>query len=171
MDYIASTYQNCKDRKLMSSMSSSTITPEILVAYSQCPRKAFLLLCTDEQGTPHEYLRILEQQKRLNQVNYLHTFNASKQVSLEVSSHLVSDLHNEGDLVIKATLRAEGFEAYCDVLTRVKKSSSSGDKSYEPTIVVGTHSINKEQKLELLFAGYVLGKIQGRVPEHGKIIG
>src|SRR5438132_8197161 len=93
MDYIASTYQNCKDRKLMSSMSSSTITPEILVAYSQCPRKAFLLLCTDERGMPHEYLRILEQQKRLNQVNYLHTLNMLKQPSLEVQSHIINDLN------------------------------------------------------------------------------
>lgn len=75
----------------MSSMSSSTITPEILVAYSQCPRKAFLLLCTDERGMPHEYLRILEQQKRLNQVNYLHTLNMLKQPSLEVQSHIIND--------------------------------------------------------------------------------
>jgi len=75
----------------MSSMSSSTITPEILVAYSQCPRKAFLLLCTDERGMPHEYLRILEQQKRLNQVNYLHTLNMLKQPSLDVQSPIIID--------------------------------------------------------------------------------
>ena len=134
-------------------MRNSTITAEILVAYSQCPRKAFLLLCTDEQGTPHEYVRILEQQKRLNQNNYLHTLNAIKQPFLEVPPHLIHDLNNQGDLVIKATLKTEGLEAYCDVLTRVESSSSLGDYSYEPAIVVGTHSITKEQKLEILFAG------------------
>jgi hypothetical protein len=74
------------------------------------------------------------------------------------------------NLIIKATLKSEGLEVYCNVLTRVESSSSSHGSSYEPTIVVGTHSINKEQKLELLFAGYVLGKIQGQVPEHGKVI-
>lgn len=113
----------------------NTITSEILVAYSQCPRKAFLLLSTDEPGIPHEYMRILEQQKILNQINYMH---ALKQTSLEEKSHLVTDLNNEGDLIIKATLKAEGLEAYCDVLTQVESSSSSHDSSYEPTLVVGT---------------------------------
>jgi hypothetical protein len=35
------------------------ITPEIVVAYSQCPRKAYNLLFTDKQGIPHEYMAIL----------------------------------------------------------------------------------------------------------------
>ncbi|TMD94444.1 MAG: hypothetical protein E6I79_02480 [Chloroflexi bacterium] len=41
----------------------------------------------------YEYLRILEQQKRLNQVNYLHTLNMLKQPSLEVQSHITNDLN------------------------------------------------------------------------------
>ena len=148
-------------------MPKSRITSETVIAYSQCPQKAFLLLCTDEQGTPHEYMRILEQQKELNRINYIRVL---KQPSPEVPSHIVSDLAHEGDLVIKAMLGSEDLEAYCDVLTRVESSSSLGAYSYEPAICVGTHSITKEQKLELLFAGYVLGKIQGKIPEHGKII-
>ncbi len=120
------------------------ITSEIVVAYSQCPQKAFLLLCTDEQGIPHEYMRMLEQQKQCNQINYLH---ALTQTSLEEKTQIVTDLTEAGNLIIKATLKSEGLEAYCDVLTRVESSSSSHGSSYEPTIVVGTHSINKEQKL------------------------
>src|SRR5437588_3004785 len=153
-------------------MLNSRITSETIVAYSQCPQKAFLLLCTNEQGTPHEYMHILEKQKELNQINYIRgALNAFKKPSLEVQLHIVNDLNNEGDLVIKATLRAEDLEAYCDVLTWVESSSSLGTYSYEPAICVGTYSINKEQKLELLFAGYVLGKVQGKFPEHGKLIG
>ncbi len=152
-------------------MHKSRITSEIVVAHSQCPQKAFLLLCTDGQGTPHEYMHMLEQQKERNQMNYIRALKALKQPSLEVPSHSVRDLTHEEDLVIKATLRVEDLEAYCDVLTRVESSSSLGTYSYEPTMCVGTHSITKEQKLELLFAGYVLGKVQGKVPEHGKLIG
>jgi hypothetical protein len=37
-----------------------TITSEVVVAYAQCPRKAYLLLFNPEQGVPHEYVRILE---------------------------------------------------------------------------------------------------------------
>ena len=121
---------------------------------------------------PHEYLRILEQQKRLNQVNYLHMLNMLKQPSLEVQSHIINDLNlnNGSDLVIKATLQAEGLEAYCDVLTQVKKGSSSRDKNYEPTIVTGTYTISKEQELELLFTGFVLGQIQKKLPVAGCIV-
>ena len=73
----------------------TTITSEIVVAYSQCPRKAFLLLCTDEQGLPHEYMRMLEQQKILNQLNYRQALNAHTQTSLEELSHHVTDLTQE----------------------------------------------------------------------------
>ena len=145
----------------------NTITSEILVAYSQCSRKAFLLLCTDEPGIPHEYMRILEQQKRRNQINYMH---ALEQPSLEEKSHPVTDLNNEGDLVTKATLKTEALEAYCDVLTQVESSSSSGGSTYEPTIVVGTHSLSKEQELELAFTGFVLGQMQGKLPVAGHIV-
>src|SRR3989442_6000063 len=122
----------------------NTITSEIVVAYSQCPRKAFLLLCTEEQGTPHEYLRILEQQKKRNQISYLHTQN---QTSSEQEPHIVNDLNDKGDIIIQATLRARDLEAYCDVLTQVESSSALEDPSYEPTIVTGTYSVSKEQEL------------------------
>jgi hypothetical protein len=145
----------------------NTITSEILVAYSQCPRKAFLLLCTDEPRIPHEYMRILEQQKRLNQINYIYPL---KQAPLEVKPQIVNNLHNEADLIIKATLKAEGLEAYCDVLIQVESSSSSHGSSYEPTIVVGTYSISKEQELELVFTGFVLGQMQKKLPVVGHIV-
>src|SRR5947209_7562263 len=103
-------------------MRNKTITSEIVVAYSQCPRKAFLLLCTEEQGVPHEYMTILEQRKKLNQLNYIHTLNATKQTPLEAQSQTVNDLNNEGDLVIKATLKTESLEAYCDILTQIENS-------------------------------------------------
>ena len=39
------------------------ITTDIVVAYSQCPRKAYLLLFSPDKGEPHEYVQILEQQR------------------------------------------------------------------------------------------------------------
>ncbi len=148
----------------------NAITTEILVAYSQCPQKAFLLLCTDEQGMPHEYMRILEQQRQLNQINYLHALNALTQTSLEEKSQIVTDLTETGNLIIKATLKSEGLEAYSDVLTQVESNSSPRGSSYEPTIVVGTHSSSKEQELELVFTGFVLGQMQGKLPMAGRIV-
>ena len=149
-------------------MHDRIITSDIVVAYSQCPRKAFLLLCTDVQGMPHEYMCILEQRKQLNQINYFHALNTLTQTSQEEKSQIVTDLTQVGNLIIKATLKSEGLEAYCDVLTQVESNSSSLGSSYEPTIIVGTHSINKEQRLELLFAGYVLGRSRGSFLNTGK---
>ncbi len=40
---------------------NSPITGDILVAAAHCPRKAFLLLCTKERGSPHDYARILQE--------------------------------------------------------------------------------------------------------------
>src|SRR6266446_10943856 len=48
-----------------------TITPDIVVAYAQCPRKAYLLLFSPDKGEPHEYIQILEQQRQANQERYL----------------------------------------------------------------------------------------------------
>jgi len=48
-----------------------TITSKILVSYSQCPRKAYLLLCTNQRGTPNEYMSILQQQKQALQRDYI----------------------------------------------------------------------------------------------------
>jgi len=84
------------------------ITSEAIVAYSQCPQKAFFLLCTDEQGMLHEYLRILEQQQELNRMNYIRVLQQSPP---EEPSLIVSDLTHEGDLVLKATLKTEDVQA------------------------------------------------------------
>src|SRR5436305_6608893 len=144
-----------------------TITSEVFVAYSLCPQKAFLLLCTEEKGTLHEYEQILQQQ-RLAAQN--HSLTALLQMNLDIRSYTPAALTSACDVLYNVTLMTEGLEAVCSMLTKVVQPSSLGEYSYEPAIVVGTHNITKEQKLELLFAGYVLGKIQGRVPEHGKII-
>ena len=145
----------------------NAITSEIVVAYSLCPQKAFLLLCTEEKGTFHEYEQILQQQKLATQNQFLTTLS---QTNLDIHFYTPTALTSACDVLVNATLVTEGLEAVCCMLTKVVQTSSLCEYSYEPAIVVGTHSITKEQKLELLFAGYVLGEIQGKIPEHGKII-
>ncbi len=53
------------------------ITSDVVVAYSQCPRKAYNLLYTDKQGIPHEYIAILEEEARKNRENHLVVFQMS----------------------------------------------------------------------------------------------
>src|SRR5439155_14263065 len=47
------------------------ITSDIVVAYSQCPRKAYLLLFSPDKGEPHKYVQILEQQRQANQERHI----------------------------------------------------------------------------------------------------
>ncbi len=40
--------------------NQKNISAAVIVAAAHCPRKAFLLLCTDEHGRTHDYVRMLE---------------------------------------------------------------------------------------------------------------
>jgi predicted RecB family nuclease len=65
----------------------------------------------------------------------------------------------------------DGFAADGGVLTRVEGTSTFGKYSYEPSIFVGTHSLSKEQQLELSFVRYVQERLQSTLPVAGKING
>ncbi|MGB2841806.1 MAG: hypothetical protein WBC40_04930 [Halobacteriota archaeon] len=149
-------------------MMKNVTNSEVVVAYSHCPRKAFLLLFRDDKKEPHEYVRILENHASINRTKYL---NAFKQDNTGVSPYDPDNIENSSDFLVEATLTAHSLEAYCDILTKVGSSSSFGKHSYEPTIVVGTHTITKEQKIELAFVGHVLGQVQNKFPVVGTIIG
>jgi predicted RecB family nuclease len=145
-----------------------TITADIVVAYSQCPRKAYLLLFSPDKGEPHEYVQILEQQRKEHQEKYI---NRLQQTHADVQPYAVENLRKGNKVLINAHLQVDGLAADCGVLTRVEGTSTFGKYSYEPSIVVGTHSITKEQQLALSFIGYVLERLQSALPVTGKIIG
>lgn len=145
----------------------NSVTAEAVTAYSQCPRKAFLLLDREDRAAPHEYVRIIEEQARVNRAEYL---NAFKHEHPGVAS-FAGTLEGSGDFLIEVAFKTGDLAASCDVLTKVLSLSSLGSHSYEPTIVVGTHGVTREQKLELLFVGYVLGQVQHKLPVGGTIVG
>src|SRR6266850_1662318 len=144
------------------------ITAEIVVAYSQCPRKAYLLLFSPDQGEAHEYLQILEQQRCENQERYL---DHLQHTHVDVQPYSTENLRKGSKVLINAHLQVDGFAADCGVLTRVEGTSTFGKYRYEPSIFVGTHSISKEQQLELSLVGYVLERLQHTSPAVGGIIG
>ena len=148
-------------------MTDKVISSEVFVAYSQCPRKAFLLLFSDDRGTLHDYPRILEERRKVHQAEYVRAFN---QVHEEAKPYNEKNL-KKGELFVEATLKVECLQAYCDVLTKVEQDESNRKVMFEPTIVVGTCTITKEQKIELLFIGKVLGQIQKQLPTTGIIVG
>ena len=144
------------------------ITAEIVVAYTRCPRKAFLLQCTDEHGTPHEYEGVLAEHQRANQRAYV----AGIQRAHHEARPYAGELSTAGrHVLLDATLRTEDLEARCPVLTPVARGVLGQVCGHEPTLVVGTHTISQEQRLELQFVAYVLGQLQGTPPTAGAIVG
>ncbi len=148
-------------------MKNIIINTKIVVAFIQCPRKAFLLLFSKDKGKNHQYMLILEKQKRINRKKYL---DSLKRDNKRISFYRANVIDRPSDFLIEATLKTHDFEAYCDVITKASSSSSSGRQHYEPTIVIGTYTITKEQKIELAFAGYVLRYIQKILPAVGNIV-
>ncbi len=116
---------------------SRIFTSESVVAYSQCPRKAFFLL-RGEPGRQHEYEKVLEERASVNRSNYLSGLSGNE---------LQSDVVYAGDLV-----------ATCDALVRNGPAANKSHARYEPHVVVGTAGVSKEQKLALAYAGYVVGQ-------------
>ncbi len=65
------------------------ITPDILVAYCQCPRKAFLLLFSHEQGSENEYVRIIRMNRIGNQNEFIRKLAT---VGTRIQSGAINDL-------------------------------------------------------------------------------
>jgi len=146
---------------------NKTITPEIVVAYSQCPRKAFFCMCTDEKGTLHEYMQIIEEVTKKNRECY---FEKIKEKNSEAVSYSRSGLKRGTPIMLEAKLKAEYLNAYADVIFRSEETSFVRIHNYVPTLAVGTYKISKEQKLQLAYTGYVLSKLQKEKPTTGTII-
>ncbi len=74
-------------------------------------------------------------------------------------------------ILLEANLEFGDLKVYADVLTKVEELSSQRKYNYTPTLVVGIHKINKEQKFQLAFIGHVLSKFQKVKPTIGIIVG
>ena len=117
---------------------------------------------------PHEYVCLLEEQACRNRIKYLHRI---EQEHPGVSAGNTAALSSGEDVLLDVPLRLHDLAADCDVLTKVHRGSSLGSHSYEPMLIVGTHQVTKEQKLAVLFVGYVLGQLQNQLPVAGTIVG
>jgi len=85
------------------------ITPDVAVAYTLCPRKAHLLLCTDEQGAPHDYPGILAADQRRNQASYFKTSTVSNKGMATIRGMVGPSLSTSGETLTieeSMTLRA-----------------------------------------------------------------
>ena len=117
-------------------------------------------MCTPERGTSHEYEQIIEQQRQDNRDNHVGFALSSR----DIPPSIVDDLGSAPDVLLNTTLKAGSLKATCELLTKVNKGL------YEPTIFIGTHSINNTDMLRLWFVGHVLTKVQSHPSAKGHIV-
>ena len=122
---------------------------------------------SEEKGTDIEFVNILTERKNLQKDKCIASINPSK---LDIQINKSNSRKSYGDILVNINLKSEYLDANCDILERVDKVTPPKKISYEPTIFIGTRSINNEHKHELAFAGYVLGEIVGQIPEKGLIV-
>ena len=143
------------------------ITTEVAVAYTNCPRKAFLLLNTASPPPPHDCESIRRARGEAHRQRYL------AQVQRDCSEAVAYDqgsLGGEYQYVLGVALRAGNLLASCDLLERLDRTSSSEGFPYSPQVVAGTFSVTNDLRFALSFAGHVLGMIRGSPPSYGKVI-
>ncbi len=146
-------------------MRTQIINSEVVIAYSHCPRKAFLLHCTEDRGTADDYARILEKRANANRMAYLATL---QRTATPTCSYKNEAIPSGPEVLTEATLEAANVAAYCDALRIVGRRG--GPVAYDPTIVVGTYRVEKEQMLNLSVVGYVLQQLQGTPPATGVLV-
>jgi hypothetical protein len=76
-------------------MHTKVIRAEVVSAYSHCPRKAFLLHCTEDRGTPNDYACIIEEITGANRASFLATLQRTNTPSNERAMLLGSDVLTE----------------------------------------------------------------------------
>jgi predicted RecB family nuclease len=143
-----------------------TITSDLVEAYSQCARKAFLMMTGLANPGPHEYVRITDEQAAANRQAH----RASLGQAEDFPPGGVADLKTRPKVIADAELAADGLHAHCDFLTKVHESSRLGRFSYEPVKVIGTCRSYRPDTLGLAYQGLVLGEVQGRQPPSGTLV-
>jgi predicted RecB family nuclease len=113
-------------------------------------------------------MQILEKQRQTAQRDYIEDL---RQENADVQPYSLNNLKGKHTYLVNAALEADGYSAKCAALTKVRTHSAFGHYSYEPTIVVGAHTIKKEHRLELFFVSYVLERVQEKRAVYGYIVG
>jgi predicted RecB family nuclease len=151
-------------------VSQKKITSEVVVAYWQCPRKAFLLLNKIQQAIPHELDLFINDYRLKNQQLYFRKLQ-NKFGEFPCGSRSLVD--RKSPVLFNIELEYEDLFATVDVLLKLDADNvGRKDKdTYTPVLVSGTHLVRQEYKVCLSFIGILLSHIQHSPCTTGKLIG
>jgi predicted RecB family nuclease len=140
-----------------------SISPKHIVAYSQCPMKAFLMLNSEVSFDSTEYENLLLKfQNKIFEVYHTKLNN--------VEDYKEGILKSGFEYIKDCNIHLSDFSFYCKLIIKNEGKSSLGKFFYEPVIFLGTNQIAKENRLELAFLAFLLEKIQNKFPDKGLVI-
>jgi predicted RecB family nuclease len=143
------------------------ITTESVIAYALCLRRAFFVLRGEPEGLRHEYECALDERAAGRRSRYLENLPGNELSSFQrnnTKGHLVRGFDPT------RVVTAENLVAACDALIKKTSERGTGHARYEPHLVVGTHTVSKEHKMALAYAGYVVGQAKRYLPSAGFIV-
>lgn len=139
-----------------------TIGSNHITAYFQCPRKAYLLLISDQKPMPTDF--------ELLQLKAKETIIEAYCRKTENFLYEGRDLNIGISTVWGINIITGNFEFDCQLLLKKEGKSSLGNHYYEPVIFLGTRKISNVDKMQLTFLCLLLEKIQGKFPDTAFII-
>lgn len=146
---------------------NKVITTETVTAYAVCSRKAVFLLRGNPKGSLHEYERVLSERAERRRQEYLIDLpnNELPALPFAKTETPVLSILNSAHIVASKELVAS-----CDALVNKKPGRSGAHAYFEPHLVLGSHTVNSQQKLAIAFAGYVVGNINKDLPTTGSAV-
>jgi predicted RecB family nuclease len=130
-----------------------TITDDVLIAYSICPRKAYQILFLENEYKDKHYTNYLKRRIKLLEDKYLR----SAKCSLPFSS---DRLFGKADFITNAKLNTGNLEVTHVHLKKCDLESKLGNYSYEPLIFSPSTALTKKDRILASYIDHVLSEIQ-----------
>lgn len=140
------------------------ISPQHIISYFQCPKKAYLLLSNSvEQYVQTEYEILINKAKEKAIETY---YKKSGEAQFYDEGILIKGI----PVIYNTKINIQDFNFDSKLLLKKEGKSSLGKFYYEPAIFIGTNKIALENRMELAFLGFLLEKLQNTFPGKGVII-
>src|SRR5579859_2161290 len=143
-----------------------TITSDLVEAYSQCPRKAFLMMAGVANPGTHDYVQIIDEQAAANRQAHRERLGQAE----DFLPGGLAELNTGPKVIADAEFTTNGLHAHYDFLAKVREPSRLGKFSYEPVKVIGTCRASRHEALGLAYQAFVLGEVQDRQPASGTLV-
>ena len=138
------------------------ISPQLIAAYFQCSRKAYLMYNSVDKYELTDYETVIVKAKEKASKTYFQ--------KNEAQNFKIGILNNGISIIYGTKIRVDCFDFDCNLLIRKEGKSKFGNFYYEPGIFIGTNKISKENRMELAFLSLVLEKVQAKSSDTAFVI-